>query len=173
MIDAVELGLSCDTDMASQVSELNPYPFLTNSDAHSLGKIGREYNELYVQSADFTEFALALKGNRRYGRRICGEMRELRNFTKGVSERLRELSDQLEDRVPRPRYVHQIPLQFVPGVGPKTLDKLKKPSEQKWLFFMRLQKKIWLALSAENRGAYRKSEIRKIGIESRRRRNLR
>lgn len=62
MIDAVELGLSCDTDMASHVSQLNPYPFLTNSDAHSLGKIGREYNELYVQSADFTEFALALKG---------------------------------------------------------------------------------------------------------------
>ncbi|MCY8659734.1 TIGR00375 family protein, partial [Bacillus spizizenii] len=53
MIDAVELGLSCDTDMASHISELNQYTFLTNSDAHSLAKIGREYNELYVQSADF------------------------------------------------------------------------------------------------------------------------
>ncbi|MEC0319805.1 TIGR00375 family protein [Bacillus subtilis] len=154
MIDAVELGLSCDTDMASHVSQLNPYPFLTNSDAHSLGKIGREYNELYVQSADFTEFALALKGQddrkiiANYGLdpllgkyyqtacEACGEPAVSgetacancgnARFTKGVSERLRELSDQLEDRVPRPRYVHQIPLQFVPGVGPKTLDKLKK-----------------------------------------------
>lgn len=154
MIDAVELGLSCDTDMASHVSQLNPYPFLTNSDAHSLGKIGREYNELYVQSADFTEFALALKGQddrkiiANYGLdpllgkyyqtacEACGEPAVSgetacancgkARFTKGVSDRLRELSDQLEVRVPRPRYVHQIPLQFVPGVGPKTLDKLKK-----------------------------------------------
>lgn len=158
MIDAVELGLSCDTDMASHISELNQYTFLTNSDAHSLAKIGREYNELYVQSADFTEFALALRGQgertitANYGLdpllgkyyqtacEACGEPAVSggtacancgnARFTKGVSERLRELSDQPEVRVSRPRYVHQIPLQFVPGVGPKTLDKLKKPSER-------------------------------------------
>ncbi|MCI4139424.1 TIGR00375 family protein, partial [Bacillus vallismortis] len=38
----------------------------------------------------------------------------------------RELSDQTDVRVSRPRFVLQIPLQFVPCVGPKTLDKLKK-----------------------------------------------
>lgn len=153
MIDAVELGLSCDTPMASRVSELNKYSFLTNSDAHSLGKIGREYNELYVASADFSEFALALKGqdNRKitanYGLdpllgkyyqtacEVCGKRTESgatacaecgsARLTKGVSERLCELSDQSGKGIARPRYVHQIPPQFVPGVGPKTLDKLK------------------------------------------------
>lgn len=62
LIDAVELGLSSDTHMASHVSELNAYCFLTNSDAHSLGKIGREYNKLLMKHASFKEFSLALKG---------------------------------------------------------------------------------------------------------------
>ena len=47
-------------------------------------------------------------------------------MTKGVSERLEELSGPKKSRVPRPPYIHQIPLQFIPGVGPKTLDKLKR-----------------------------------------------
>ncbi len=68
LIDAAELGLSCDTDMASRVAELDPYTFLTNSDAHSLGKIGREYNEMLLKEANFTEFSLALKG--KDGRKI-------------------------------------------------------------------------------------------------------
>lgn len=51
-----------DTHMASHVSELNAYCFLTNSDAHSLGKIGREYNKLKMKHASFKEFSLALKG---------------------------------------------------------------------------------------------------------------
>ncbi|CAH1217706.1 endonuclease Q family protein [Paenibacillus hubeiensis] len=62
MIDAVELGLSSDSSMASHITELDPIPFLTNSDAHSLGKIGREYNELLIASPSFDEFRLALKG---------------------------------------------------------------------------------------------------------------
>ena len=36
--------------------------FLTNSDAHSLGKIGREYNELQVAAPSFDEFRMALQG---------------------------------------------------------------------------------------------------------------
>src|SRR2546421_93108 len=43
---AVELGLSADTSMASYLSELDHLAFVTNSDAHSLGKIGREYNQM-------------------------------------------------------------------------------------------------------------------------------
>jgi uncharacterized protein (TIGR00375 family) len=43
-IDAVELGLSSDSEMAGIISELSPMTFLTNSDAHSLRKIAREYN---------------------------------------------------------------------------------------------------------------------------------
>src|SRR5699024_9744119 len=36
LIDAVELGLSSDTSMADKITELHDYPFLSNSDAHSL-----------------------------------------------------------------------------------------------------------------------------------------
>ncbi|WP_028589042.1 endonuclease Q family protein [Paenibacillus massiliensis] len=61
-IHAVELGLSADTAMAGMISELDRYAFLTNSDAHSLGKIGREYNELLLREPSFEEFRLALQG---------------------------------------------------------------------------------------------------------------
>ncbi|TJY44415.1 TIGR00375 family protein [Cohnella pontilimi] len=59
-ISAVELGLSADTDMADRISELSVYPFLTNSDAHSTGMIGRECNELRLLQPSFAEFAKAL-----------------------------------------------------------------------------------------------------------------
>lgn len=60
-IAAVELGLSADSEMAGYISELDPYTFLTNSDAHSLGKIGREYNEMALAAPSFSEFKLALE----------------------------------------------------------------------------------------------------------------
>ena len=61
-VDAVELGLSSDSQMAGCVPDLDALPFLTNSDAHSLAKIGREYNELTLAEPSFREFELALKG---------------------------------------------------------------------------------------------------------------
>lgn len=67
-IAAVELGLSADSEMAGYISELDPYSFLTNSDAHSLGKIGREYNVIEMQQPSFHELKLALE--RSEGRRI-------------------------------------------------------------------------------------------------------
>lgn len=67
-IAAVELGLSADSEMAGYISELDPYSFLTNSDAHSLGKIGREYNVIEMQRPSFHELKLALM--RSEGRRI-------------------------------------------------------------------------------------------------------
>lgn len=69
LVDAVELGLSSDSSMASYIRELDQVPFLTNSDAHSLGKIGREYNELQIASPSFDEFRMALLGKE--GRRIA------------------------------------------------------------------------------------------------------
>lgn len=60
-ISAVELGLSADSEMAGLLSELDPYTILTNSDAHSLGKIGREYNELILSEPSYREFEKALK----------------------------------------------------------------------------------------------------------------
>jgi uncharacterized protein (TIGR00375 family) len=59
-IAAVELGLSSDTLMAGHISELDAFSFLTNSDAHSLAKIAREYNQLKLESANYSEFVKAL-----------------------------------------------------------------------------------------------------------------
>ena len=61
-IFAIELGLSSDTHLADTISELNGKNFLTNSDAHSLPKIAREYNELEVQDINFKEVFKAIKG---------------------------------------------------------------------------------------------------------------
>ena len=45
-IPAIELGLSSDTFLADTISELESKTFVTNSDAHSLPKIAREYNKI-------------------------------------------------------------------------------------------------------------------------------
>lgn len=60
-IFAVELGLSSDTFLADTISELEKKTFLTNSDAHSLPKIAREYNKLQVEDISFMEVVKALK----------------------------------------------------------------------------------------------------------------
>lgn len=153
LIDAVELGLSSDTSMADQIIELHDYTFLTNSDAHSLPKIGREYQKLALLEPSFMELKKALA--RENGRGIqanyglnpylgkyydttcekcglkpkenqlkcenCGSAR----FVKGVSNRLKELAGSTDHKRHRPPYIHQVPLQFIPGIGPKTLEKLK------------------------------------------------
>ncbi|MBP3255810.1 MAG: TIGR00375 family protein [Clostridia bacterium] len=61
-IFAVELGLSSDTFLADQISELETRTFVTNSDAHSLPKIAREYNKMAVEDISFKEIVKALKG---------------------------------------------------------------------------------------------------------------
>ncbi|KZE66316.1 hypothetical protein AWM68_08090 [Fictibacillus phosphorivorans] len=156
MIDAVELGLSSNTEMASKLDELAIYTFLTNSDAHSLEKIAREYQMLSLQEATFEEFKRAL--HEKEGREIianyglnpylgkyynsvcenclhvyqpnteacdkCGSTR----FIKGVNDRINELKGTKGAKAvqrKRPPYIHQIPLEFIPGLGPKTLAKLR------------------------------------------------
>ncbi|EDL64790.1 endonuclease Q family protein [Bacillus sp. SG-1] len=151
MIDAVELGLSSNTAMANNIAELHGYPFLTNSDAHSLAKMAREYNSITMASPSFNELAKALKNQE--GRKIaanygldpllgkyyettcnscemiipdkagecpeCGHTRKIR----GVKHRIAELSGDAPPPV-RPPYIPQIPLEYIPGLGPKTLEKL-------------------------------------------------
>lgn len=154
LIDGVELGLSSDTDMAAHISELNQFIFLTNSDAHSLNKIAREYQEMRLEDPNFTELKKALKemdGRRisanyglnpwlgKYHRtvcqaclhavedtaRICPECGS-KKIIKGVSSRIKELSAQSPpaDVRERPPYIHQVPLDFIPGLGPKSMDRL-------------------------------------------------
>ena len=60
-IFTVELGLSSDTFLADMISELEEKTFVTNSDAHSLPKIAREYNKLQVEDISFKEVVKALK----------------------------------------------------------------------------------------------------------------
>lgn len=60
-IFAIELGLSSDTFLADTISELENKTFVTNSDAHSLPKIAREYNKMLVKDISFKEIVKALK----------------------------------------------------------------------------------------------------------------
>ena len=153
---AVELGLSSDTDLADRISELEDKTYLTNSDAHSLPKIAREYNKIAIEDISFKEFIKVLK--REDGRKIisnygldpklgkyhrtycevCGKNIEgtapvtvcdtcdSRNITMGVFDRIEVIKDKKESVSPkhRPEYIYQIPLNFIPGVGGKTIDKL-------------------------------------------------
>ncbi|MCH5584199.1 endonuclease Q family protein [Shimazuella sp. AN120528] len=153
LLDAVELGLSADTYMADQISELATLPFLTNSDAHSLPKIGREYNEFLVEEPSFQEFTHVLKQKRdrkivaNYGlnprlgkyyqtfclvcelqkekaKQTCPACGSIKEVT-GVKDRIAMIKDQPSTSPNnRPSYIHQIPLDFIPKVGNKTISKL-------------------------------------------------
>ncbi|WP_209122478.1 endonuclease Q family protein [Alkalihalobacillus sp. BA299] len=152
-IDAIELGLSSDTNLVKEISELAKISFLSNSDAHSLEKIGREYQKIKIKRATFSELALALHNKEgrhivknygldprlgKYYRTTCERcfthVRESKacpncsstKLTKGVFERLQELANSQKKHInKRPPYVHQIPLEFIPKLGPKTLMKLR------------------------------------------------
>ena len=67
-LDGLELGLSADSMLADRIGEVGKLTFLSNSDAHSLPKIAREYNVLEAEEASFTEVRMALA--REQGRRI-------------------------------------------------------------------------------------------------------
>lgn len=67
-IFAIELGLSSDTYLADTISELENKTFITNSDAHSLPKIAREYNKILVEDISFEEIVKALKNEE--GRKV-------------------------------------------------------------------------------------------------------
>ena len=66
---AIELGLSADSFLADRIDELADRSFLSNSAAHSLPKIGREYNIIEMEAPTFDELRLELL--RRDGRRIA------------------------------------------------------------------------------------------------------
>src|SRR5690625_3949887 len=134
--------------MASIIDELNQYTFLTNSDAHSLPKIGREYQLMKLKEASFKEFEWVL--HRVNGRRIktnygmytklgkyytticqacikkaiynadicqhCGS----KKIVNGVFDRINELkSKSLQSKENHPPYIHQVPLEYIPKLGPK------------------------------------------------------
>ena len=56
----MNFGLSADTDYADRIRELADKKFLTNSDAHSLPKIAREYNTFEMENISFASFKKVL-----------------------------------------------------------------------------------------------------------------
>ena len=154
-IKAVELGLSADTEIADEISELKDKYFVTNSDAHSLPRIAREYNKLLVENISFKEVFKAIlheDGRKvvenygldpklgKYNRSFCEDCQKSiqtappafkcdkcggTNITMGVYDRIEVIKDQ-DSKSPKHRafYHYQIPLSFIPGVGPKAIDKL-------------------------------------------------
>ncbi|MVP00120.1 PHP-associated domain-containing protein [Paenibacillus lutrae] len=156
-IAGVELGLSSDSEMAGFLSELDRYTFVTNSDAHSLGKIGREYNKLLMEEPTFDELVLALrrKDGRavavnyglnprlgKYHRTYCPSCDSILDeseaavgrclycgspkIVRGVMDRIMELADRSDSYIPdyRPPYFYQVPLEFIPGLGPRKMTAL-------------------------------------------------
>ncbi len=155
-IFALELGLSSDTYLADTISELENITFVTNSDAHSLPKIAREYNKMQIEDISFKEVVMALKNENgrkivanygldpklgKYHRTYCDncnttiETKEpvevcpqcgSDKVTFGVFDRIELLKDKSVSKSPenRPEYIYQIPLQFIPGMGIKSINKL-------------------------------------------------
>jgi uncharacterized protein (TIGR00375 family) len=152
LIDGIELGLSSDTEMADQLKELHQFTFVTNSDAHSLTKIAREYQVIQMKEPSFRELKLALAGGKdrkiianygldpllgKYHKTVCAHcLRQVsqnetvcpycgnKKIIKGVADRILELKTAEFGPINRPPYIHQVPLEFIPGLGPKLLEKL-------------------------------------------------
>ena len=171
-IFAIELGLSADTELADTITELEEKTFVTNSDAHSLPKIAREYNKMLVENISFKEVVKALKNENgrkvianygldpklgKYHRTYCDncetsiETKEpvtecpkcgSKKVTFGVFDRIELIQDKKQSKSPktRPPYIYQIPLQFIPGVGGKTISKLLDNFETEMNILHRLSK---------------------------------
>ncbi len=154
-VPCIELGLSADAAMAGLLSELSQKTFISNSDAHSLAKMGREYNVFRMAEPSYNELLLALQNSSgravltnygldprlgKYHRSFCltcdslleGEPPVLscpvssdHNIVVGVKDRIEAIRDLESPSGLRIRdYRYQIPLEFLPGVGPRTIDKL-------------------------------------------------
>lgn len=132
-IFAIELGLSSDTFLADTISELETRSFLTNSDAHSLPKIAREYNKMLIENISFKEFVKAIKGQEgrkiianygldpklgKYHRTYCETCEkniegiapvtlcpecDSKNITMGVFDRIQIIKDKKETKSPKNR----------------------------------------------------------------------
>lgn len=153
-VTAIELGLSSDTEMADYLSELSEFTFVTNSDAHSLPRIAREYHVAALGAPTFVDYQAALlrqgEGSivkniglfpdlGKYHLTACaichapitneGEPCTSCGATRtipGVANRLHEIADRSHSVSPahRPPYIHQVPLAFIPGIGSKLINKL-------------------------------------------------
>jgi uncharacterized protein (TIGR00375 family) len=155
-IKVLELGLSADTDMADLIKETSRFSFLSNSDAHSLENVAREYNLLAMARKNFQEFKMCIERKEgrcikanygldpllgKYYRSYCSVCGTILNDTPpvfkcgrcgcdklvtGVYDRIMAISDYKKPVHPegRPPYHYRVQLRQIPGIGPKTLNKL-------------------------------------------------
>ena len=133
---AVELGLSADSYLADRIAELGDFTFVSNSDAHSLPRIAREYNLLRIEEPSFQEVMWALRREHgratlanygldprlgKYHRTFCLTCEQVAaaeppvtvcpvcgstKVVKGVLDRIAEIADFAEPRPPAHRPVY-------------------------------------------------------------------
>lgn len=155
-VTALELGLSADSDLADMFSEHDNLTYVTNSDAHSLAKIGREYNQIAAADSTFAAVRKALLRQDKhrvlanygmapklgkYHRTYCLDCEEVvesappvlicplcggTHVVRGVIDRIWSIADRKSPQHPihRPIYQYQVPLEFIPGVGKRTMERL-------------------------------------------------
>lgn len=150
---ALEIGLSADRQMARSIRELEQVVLFSNSDAHSLPKIAREYNRLQLTERSFRGLADLVYRKQgqvlenyglppifgKYHRTFClvceriveGTPPQLecphcgsKHVVSGVLDRLVSIADCEIPQDADPCYVYQIPLSDLPGIGPKMYKKL-------------------------------------------------
>src|SRR5699024_5184079 len=122
--------------------------YVTNSDSHSLAKIAREYQKFKLASPSFNEVkkALGQEDGRSieanygmspklgkyyttvcqkcftelsYTTEICPHCRS-KKIIPGVYDRIQALQDATSFPSNRPSYFYQVPLEYLPGIGPRS-----------------------------------------------------
>jgi uncharacterized protein (TIGR00375 family) len=150
---ALEIGLSADRGMTESISELETYVMFSNSDAHSLPNIAREYNTLEHVDPSFGGLLDLIKQKnkqdvRNYGlppkvgkyhRTYCLGCEQIikasapqltcpdcgsKQVVVGVMDRLVSIADRPMGKYNESSYVHQVPLRQLPGIGPKMYEQL-------------------------------------------------
>lgn len=150
---ALEIGLSADRKMARSICELEEVVLFSNSDAHSLPKIAREYNRIQLTESSFrglTDLVYRKQGQvlanyglppifGKYHRTYClvcerivdGTPPQLqcpycgsKNVVRGVLDRLVSIADCEIPKEADPRYIYQVPLSDLPSLGPKMYKRL-------------------------------------------------
>ncbi|AFM42212.1 hypothetical protein Desaci_3316 [Desulfosporosinus acidiphilus SJ4] len=150
---ALEIGLSADRAMAKSIGELENVVLFSNSDAHSLANVAREYNLLEGVESSFKGLCDLLKKNsvgtvRNYGlppkvgkyhRTYCLSCEQVvltappqlscpvcgdHRVVVGVLDRLVSIADQPVKDYDPSRYVYHVPLMRLPGIGPKMYQRL-------------------------------------------------
>ncbi len=150
---AIEIGLSADRGMAESISELDTYVMFSNSDAHSLPNIAREYNTFERVDPSFEGFLNLIEQKnkqavRNYGlppkvgkyhRTYCLSCEHIiqasaprltcpdcgsKHVVMGVLDRLMSIADRPIGKHNDSTYVHQVPLRQLPGIGPMMYERL-------------------------------------------------